>query len=172
MTSDRFIVTCGDTYQQYKVIEAQKVVIKRRMIGGINCIGVASAAHKDTFDWISKQKMEDMLNNDNDLGDTRLLKVKQYSQQIQDTTGMGLTTTCGYNHCGSTNGTNVVAEFAVAGFSMDLFHHTVHHFHAFAFPHLTFSPTLVGKKFVRLLNVGYTELFLYLVGGLVEERKK
>ena len=116
--------------------------------------------------------MEDMLNNDNDLGDTRLLKVKQYFQQMQDTTGMGLTTTCGYNHCGSTNGMDVVDKFAVAGFSMDLFHHTVHHFHTFAFPHLTFAPILVRKKFVRLSSVGYTEPFLILGWGFCGGKKK
>mmetsp|Transcript_21054 Transcript_21054/g.22478 ORF Transcript_21054/g.22478 Transcript_21054/m.22478 type:complete len:468 (+) Transcript_21054:744-2147(+) len=171
-TGDRFILTCGDTYQQYKVIEEQKVVIKRRMIGGINCVGFASAAHKDTCDWISKQQMEDMLNNDNDLGDTRLLKVKQYFQQIQDTTRMGMTTTCGYNHCGSTKGMDVVAKFAVAGFSMNLYHHTVHHFHAFAFPHLTFAPILVGKKCVRLSNVGYKEPFLILGWGSCGGKKE
>ena len=36
-----------------------------------------------------------MLNNGNDLANTRLLKVKQDFQHIQDTTGIGLTTTCG-----------------------------------------------------------------------------
>ena len=109
--------------------------------------------------------MQDMLTNGNDLANTRLLKVKQYFQHIQDTTGMGLTTTCGYNHCGSTNGMDVVAKFAVAGFSMDLLHHTVHHFHAFAFPHLTFAPILVGKKLVRLSNMGYTDPFFILGWG-------
>ena len=34
-TCGRFIDTCGDTYQQYKVIEVEKFVMKRRMMGEV-----------------------------------------------------------------------------------------------------------------------------------------
>ena len=91
---------------------------------------------------------------------------------MQDTTGIRLTTTSGYNHCGSTNGMDVVAKFSVAGFLMDLLHHTVHHSHAFTFSHLTFVPILVGKKFVRLSNVGYKEPFFILGWGSCGGKKE
>ena len=37
-TVDRFILTCGDTYQQYEETEEQNIVIKRRMIGGLSLL--------------------------------------------------------------------------------------------------------------------------------------
>ena len=55
---------------------------------------------------------------------------------------------------------------------MDLLHHTVHHFHAFAFPHLTFAPILVGNKLVRLSNIGYTDPFFILGWGSCGGKKE
>ena len=146
--------------------------LKRRSIGGINCIGFANAGHIDTCDLIAKHRMKAMINNNNDLSGPELGQVKDYFQHINDTTGMGLTTTCGYNHCGNGYGMKTVAKFAVGGFTMDLLHHRVHHFHAFAYPHFTIAPILVGNLHVRLSNTEYKEPFFVFAWGSCGGKKE
>lgn len=115
-------------FQKYKVIEEEKGKIKRRYFSGIDCISFAKASHIDSCDLIAKQRMMDMVYNDNALNGLELEKVKAYFQQINNTAGTCLTTTCGYNHCGATYRMVEVAKFAVGGFAMDLLYDRIHHF--------------------------------------------
>ena len=78
-TGGRFIVTSGNTHQNYKVIEQDGVKIKRRKIGGCHCIGYVNTGHNDKCDKISKQKMISI----NNLGCTTLVKVKRYFEKNQ-----------------------------------------------------------------------------------------
>ena len=65
-----------------------------------------------------------------------------------------------------------VAKFAVGGFTMDLLHHRVRHFHAFAYPHFTIAPILVGNVHVRISNNEYKDLFCVFAWGSCGGKKE
>ena len=87
-----------------------------------------------------------MINNNNDLSGSELGKVKEYFQHINNNPGMGLIAPFEYNHCCNYCGMKAVAKFTLAGFTMDLLHHT------FAYSHFTIAPILVGNGHVGISN--------------------
>lgn len=166
-TCDRIITTCGAEIQTVKTCEGNTIVIKRRKVGTKGTIGFANSPHIDGCDKLTKQQEESIINDKNELGaGNHYDTMKKYCKKMIDYRGMGLPTTCGYHLCGveENDGVEVVARFGVQGFSMQLVHNCVHHFHGWCFDHVTFVPILLTHgTHVRISN--YPEYSpLYIIG--------
>ena len=158
-TCDRLIWSQGVLRKKIERVDStgESTITWRNPQNG--CLGYANCPHLDEMDLVPQDKIEEWMDKIEECPSKT--KLQSYADRI----GIGLPTTCGYNHVGDPCSFEVTAHFGLSQFAFPLRHQLVHHFYAWAVPHFTCVPLLSSDLRVRVTNKDYAKQFSVVAWG-------